>query len=300
MPVQPSLSVRRRVGTDITRIAVRQVQGEEICLLLDPTDHDQCFAKIRLAMSRRMAQRHKPLLAAALPGTHIVFYNRVSASKSTLAAQPLKYPLGYVALFAWARFVLDQPLVNLAGVRIKLWPLDRCSPSVPRRFRVRQHLRDTIPADPKIPSNLTPAQPFLKGSVTNLQIQIHGEYPQTLPKSERAKVADFYADRDNTMPPLPWPSIAPPLTGVDSVRKDNHLICGQPVNHGLILGNKRSLSGFIGLCRQQLWFLIREPIHSRYRPSRLWPCGEVNRRPENHQVNLDAGVYYIFPHRRPT
>ncbi|MGX0905315.1 hypothetical protein ACSSV8_003910, partial [Roseovarius sp. MBR-79] len=30
--------------------------------------------------------------------------------------------------------------------------------------------------------------------------------------SERTKVADFYAARDNTMPPLPWPSIAPPIT----------------------------------------------------------------------------------------
>ena len=25
-------------------------------------------------------------------------------------------------------------------------------------------------------------------------------------------MADFYAARDNTMPPLPWPSIAPPFT----------------------------------------------------------------------------------------
>ncbi|MGX0976560.1 hypothetical protein ACSSVY_002276, partial [Roseovarius sp. MBR-51] len=31
-------------------------------------------------------------------------------------------------------------------------------------------------------------------------------------KSERAKVDDFYAARDNTMPSLPWPSIAPPFT----------------------------------------------------------------------------------------
>ena len=26
---------------------------------------------------------------------------------------------------------------------------------------------------------------------------------------------DFYAARDNTMPSLPWPSIAPPFTGID-------------------------------------------------------------------------------------
>ncbi|MEM6939685.1 MAG: hypothetical protein AAF509_06115 [Pseudomonadota bacterium] len=49
-------------------------------------------------------------------------------------------------------------------------------------------------------------------SVTNLQIQFHGEYPQALPSNERAKVVDFYAARDNTTPPLPWPSIAPPFT----------------------------------------------------------------------------------------
>uniref|UniRef100_UPI00372A4631 hypothetical protein n=1 Tax=Yoonia sp. R2-816 TaxID=3342638 RepID=UPI00372A4631 len=46
----------------------------------------------------------------------------------------------------------------------------------------------------------------------NLQIQFHGEYPHALPSNERAKVADFYAARDNTTPPLPWPSIAPPIT----------------------------------------------------------------------------------------
>ena len=40
------------------------------------------------------------------------------------------------------------------------------------------------------------------------------------------------------------------VLGGDSVRKDNHLICGQPVHKGLILGNKRSRFGFIGLCRQ--------------------------------------------------
>jgi uncharacterized protein YhaN len=30
-------------------------------------------------------------------------------------------------------------------------------------------------------------------------------------------VADFYAARDSTMPPLPWPSIAPPITAYPSL-----------------------------------------------------------------------------------
>ncbi|MFT5625243.1 MAG: putative Fe-S cluster-containing MiaB family protein, partial [Lentimonas sp.] len=31
-------------------------------------------------------------------------------------------------------------------------------------------------------------------------------------------------------------------------------------------------------------------IPSKYRPPRLWPCDEVNRRPENCQVNSGARV----------
>jgi hypothetical protein len=50
-------------------------------------------------------------------------------------------------------------------------------------------------------------------SLAHLQIQVHGENPQALPKTERAKVDDFYAARDSTTPPLPWPSIAPPIAG---------------------------------------------------------------------------------------
>jgi hypothetical protein len=45
-----------------------------------------------------------------------------------------------------------------------------------------------------------------------LQIQFHGVYPHALPTIERVKVADFCAASDNTMPPLPWSSIAPPFT----------------------------------------------------------------------------------------
>jgi len=48
--------------------------------------------------------------------------------------------------------------------------------------------------------------------VTNLQIQFHGEYSKALPSGERAKVANFYAARDRIVPPLPWSSIAPPIT----------------------------------------------------------------------------------------
>ena len=163
-------------------------------------------------MPCRVAQRHKHLPRAALSGTHIVFDNRVTAIKSAFCAQSFKYLLGCMALFARAGPVFLQPAINLVCARIKLRPIDRCSPSIHRRLRIRQHLRNTILADPKITRNLKTTQTFFKMSVTNLQIQLHGEYPQALPSNERAKVADFYAARDRTLPPLPWKNITPPFT----------------------------------------------------------------------------------------
>ena len=92
-----------------------------------------------------------------------------------------------MALLARAHFVLQQPLVNLIGKTIKPGPLDRGRPSIPRRLRIRQHLRNTVPADPKIPCYPAPAQPILKMSAPNLQIQIHGENTPARPGVRKGK-----------------------------------------------------------------------------------------------------------------
>jgi len=115
-------------------------------------------------------------------------------------------------LLAAPPLVLGKPLVDLFPVKIQLRAPDRRRPPITGRLRISQHLRYTVPADAKMPGNPTPAQSILEMSLTNLQIQIHGKYPQALPNIERTKMADFYAARDRTMPPLPWPSIAPPFT----------------------------------------------------------------------------------------
>ncbi|EFO29951.1 hypothetical protein TRICHSKD4_5791 [Roseibium sp. TrichSKD4] len=226
MSIKPGFGVSFRISANIARITVRQIKGKKVRLLFDPANDNQRFAKVSLAMPWRMAQRHKHLPRAALLRTHIVFDNRIAAIKPAFIAQSFKYLLGCMALFARAALVFRQPAIDLVCVRIKLWPLDRCSAPVTWRFRVRQHLRNTVPADPKITRNLTTTQTVFKMSVTNLQIQVHGEYPQALPSNERAKVDDFYAARDNTMPPLPWPSIAPPITdqqiGRNSTRSSKH------------------------------------------------------------------------------
>ena len=162
----------------------------------------------------RMAQRHKHLTRTAPLGPHIIFDDGVTAAEPTFSTEPFKNAFCSVASLARASFVFSQPMVNLIRIRIQLRALDhRCSP-IPRRFRIRPHLRYTISADPKFTGNLPPARTILKMGEPHLQIQIHGENPHTLPTIERAKVADFYAARDTTMTPLPWPSIDPPFTGL--------------------------------------------------------------------------------------
>src|SRR6056297_1047860 len=214
MAVKPRLGIGRRIGPDVARVAVRQIKGKEVCFLLDAADYNKHFTKIGLCMTGRMAQRHEHLLAGPLPVSNVILDDGVAAIKTALVPQPLENTLCSVALLARAAPVFSKPLVHLAGERIQLRAPDRrCSP-ISRRLRMGQHLRNTVPADPKIPGNLASAQSILEMSVTHLQIQIHGVYPQALPKSERAKVDDFYAARDTTTVPLPWPSIAPPFTSM--------------------------------------------------------------------------------------
>src|SRR6056297_2494898 len=215
MAVKPRLGIGRRIGPDVARVAVRQIKGKEVCFLLDAADYNKHFTKIGLCMTGRMAQRHEHLLAGPLPVSNVILDDGVAAIKTALVPQPLENTLCSVTLLARAAPVFSKPLVHLACERIQLRAPDRRCPPISRRLRIGQHLRNTVPADPKIPGNLASAQSILEMSVTHLQIQIHGVYPQALPKSERAKVDDFYAARDTTTVPLPWPSIAPPFTDAD-------------------------------------------------------------------------------------
>jgi hypothetical protein len=171
-----------------------------------------------------MVQWYKHLFAATLLGPNVVFDGGVASIKPALIAQPFKYALGCVALLTGTTLIFGQPMIYLFRVRIQLRTLNRNRPSITGRLRIRQHLRNTIPADTKIPGNLTPTQPALKMSAPYLQIQIHGKYPHALPNFERAKMDDFYAARDTTMTPLPWPSIAPPITHL-TCPPENVLVC---------------------------------------------------------------------------
>ena len=98
----------------------------------------------------------------ALPCAHVIFDDGVTAVEPIFVPEALKYAPSCVALLARAYLVFRQPLINLIDIRIKFGPLYLRRPPIPRRLRIGQHLRNTVSADPKIPSNLTTAQPILK------------------------------------------------------------------------------------------------------------------------------------------
>ena len=66
VPVDPCLGRRRRVCPNVRCVAVRQVEGEEMDFLLDPTNERPRFAKIGLRVPRRMNQRHVHLPTPAM------------------------------------------------------------------------------------------------------------------------------------------------------------------------------------------------------------------------------------------
>ena len=59
--IHPSLGRCRWIGPNVTRIAMRQVEREEVGFLLDPADHHQGFAEISLGVARGVVQRDKHL-----------------------------------------------------------------------------------------------------------------------------------------------------------------------------------------------------------------------------------------------
>src|SRR5690606_15255296 len=100
MAVHPCLGHSSRISPDIAGVAVGQIEHEKLLLLFHPADDNYSLPKVRLAMPGRMGQRHKHFLTAPLPLAHVVLDDRVAAGKSMFITQPVKYPLGRMALLA--------------------------------------------------------------------------------------------------------------------------------------------------------------------------------------------------------
>jgi len=133
--INPGFRRRRRIGPDVTGIAVRQIERKEVRLLFDPTDGHQCFAKIGLRMTRCMRKQHEHLPATPLMLTHVILDDRIAAGKTVFVPQPFEYPFGCMTLFAVPTLILEQPPVDDLGEPIQLRPLDRRRSPIPRRNR---------------------------------------------------------------------------------------------------------------------------------------------------------------------
>ncbi len=198
MPVHPCLRRRRRICPHVASVAVRQIQGEEVGLLLDTADHHDRFAEIGLGTARCMIKRneHLPMPPTVLP--NIVFDDGVAALETMLVAKPLEDPLGGMPLLARSLPILRQPLVDDPGEPIQLWPPDRCRPPIARWDRKRQNLPNAVTRYPEMPGRFSLTHALGTGR-THLAIQIHGEDPPALPPSNKERQR--------------WTTFTPPAAG---------------------------------------------------------------------------------------
>jgi hypothetical protein len=106
-------------------IAVRQVEDEEVGLLLDTINDDVASPKSAWASpggcaSGTNTSRPRPL---SLP--HVILDDRVAAGEPVLLAQPVIHALGGMALLGAGPSVPVQPRVDDLGEPVQLRALDR-------------------------------------------------------------------------------------------------------------------------------------------------------------------------------
>ena len=169
MAVHPRFGHRRRIGVNIARIAVRQIEHEEVRLLLHAADHHSRLAEIGLRMAWRMRQRHEHLLAAPRPVAHVVLDDRVAAGKPMFVTKAIKNALGRMTLLARDRTVRLKPLIDDRDERVQLRASHRSLPPIAGRNRIRHHLANRVARYAKMPCCLALAHAPV-ASHANLQI----------------------------------------------------------------------------------------------------------------------------------
>jgi hypothetical protein len=133
MAVEERFGRLARIRLHKARVRLRQVHAEEVDLLPHAADHRDRFAKINLAMARRMRQRHERLAAARPADTDIILHHRIAAGEVMLVAQPLEDPLCRMPLLHWSRPVSVQDRVDHRQQRAQLGLRHRRRPRVARR-----------------------------------------------------------------------------------------------------------------------------------------------------------------------
>lgn len=104
-----------------------------------------------------------------------------------LVPEPIKTPLGGMALLLVTPEVLSQPLIDDLGKAVQPGALDGRRPPIPWRRRIDHHLVHAIAQNPKIPRYRALAHALLAIGKPNLPIKLHGENSPALPGTRKAK-----------------------------------------------------------------------------------------------------------------
>ena len=115
MTIQPGFRRCCRIGPDVTGVAVRQIQGEDVGLVLNAAYSHDRFAEVSLRVAWCMIRRNKHL---AMPSTvlpNIVCDNGVATAETMLVTQPFEDTLGGMPLLDRALLILQLNRAGFAG-----------------------------------------------------------------------------------------------------------------------------------------------------------------------------------------
>ena len=150
------MSFRRlgRIGFDEATVGVRQIHAKIMEPDLLAADVTIGFAKVRLGMTRTVAQWHEHLAVAQRCLRHVLPYNRIAAGKSLFVTQPLEDPAGRMALLLVDAAIAFKDRVDPRHARPELLRNRAFLPPVAGRDRKLQHLRNRVAVNAKAPRRL--------------------------------------------------------------------------------------------------------------------------------------------------
>ena len=168
-----------RIGLDEAAIRVRQIHAKIMEPDLLAADVTIGFAKIRLRLTRPVAQRHKHLPRPQHGRCHILAHNRISARISPLFAQPLKNAKGRMTLLLVNATVAFKNQINPRNMHFELLRSRSLTASVARWNRKLQHLGNRVAVNAKPPGSLTTAKPINHHSTSDRGIKFHCKHPSS-------------------------------------------------------------------------------------------------------------------------
>src|SRR3954469_18033364 len=200
MTVAEGFRCLSRIRFDEAAVRMRQVHAKVVEPYLPARDEAIGLAKIRLSVTRAMAQRHEHLARSQRRRRHIFPHNRIAAGKSPLIPETLKYPLRRVALLLVHPAIGLEEGVDPRRLRAQLLRGRPLTPPVAGRNRILKHLRDRVPVNAKPRRHLTSAQPVHHHRPPDPGIEFHCEHPSG-PSMPGTDIKKAYQDRYTLAPP---------------------------------------------------------------------------------------------------